>query len=308
MNTKHKLVLLITLFFLFGCNYATPRTSDIDIGATLAAASTQAQAPVEILQTPTLFSTPQTSGYVDPNIDRKSLTADQLVCDGSSKDQPCEDRKIRIRGLEDPSYCADGLVQGAEYSWFPTQPNVSWLILTRGLPEEKLRPLGQSADAGTKFTFEFENSDYYFVREPKLPPDTYYSLAKAEVTCAQAPALSEYYVPVTANWCEVLPDGRYTAKEGETYTFYGINTLFANNKGQQYSILVKLDQGVLSQFMTDGEWPTLYGNFELIVRQDFLPYILYKVMKPYGVILEDPESHDLYWGIEMFCDYWVDSQ
>lgn len=301
------------VFFLMACGAAATPAPDFPVVATapaaFAAQPADLPAPTDLPQiAPTTIPPTIASDQPATILDRKALTADQLRCDGTNQAPPCEQRKIRIRGWDDAKLCTKDRVKGEIYSFFPQQAHVSWVTVIHGLPEEGgIGPKGNAYDAGSKFTYDHENDSYFFVTEEGMPPSTFYSIAKSEATCETRSPEQEYYVDIKANWCPYQPDGRYTAIEGQTYTFYGINNMLANNKPVQFSFLIKFqDPDLLISSNADmGVWTM---PWDVVARQDFGQYILYKINAPYGVWVQDPITKEKFWAPELFCDWFHDSQ
>lgn len=312
MKHNSLFALIALLLASLACNLVQPTPAPIPFPTEAPATAKPTEAAV-IVDMPTSEPTAQPAPAIEvpqseSGLPREEMTADDLQCDGTTDAPPCERRKIRIRGWEEAKLCPATRVKGESYSFFPIQPRTSWVTVIHGIPEEGgIGPVGWAYDAGTKFMYDHESDQYYFVTEAGMPAGTFYSIAKSEASCETKSPEKEYWVSISADFCPVKPDGRYSAQEGKTYTFYGINTFFADNKGVQFSILVKFDdpQALIDSNADMSMWSQ---EHELVNRNDFAPYILKKIAAPYGVWLKDPVTQEIFWAPEMFCDYWRDTQ
>lgn len=229
--------------------------------------------------------------------DLSLLTQDKLLCNGTSKAPPCEDRKIRIRGFDNP-ISTGALVAGQSYGWFPIAQGIPWIIAVHeGVGPEGF-PMGYAFDAGTLMEFVKEDDAYYYVRHPDHLAEFLFTLSKAEVTSAFKPTAPFFMKPVSANWCPIKPEGRWSAKIGEVYNWYSIGP------GVQFSMLELYPNA--QELMNSGRMPNTYqDNGVIVVKQDFEPYTLMGILKDKGVWLKDANGV-LYWAPNMFCDYWPD--
>ncbi len=231
--------------------------------------------------------------------DLSLMTQEMLLCNGTTKTPPCEDRKIRIRGYDNP-LSTGALVAGQSYGWFPIAQGIPWIIAVHEGVGPQGFPMGYAFDAGTLMEFVKEDDAYYYVRHPDHLVEILFTLSKAEVTSAFKPSAPFFMKPVSANWCPIKPEGRWSAKIGEVYNWYSIGI------GVQFSMLELYPNP--EELMNSGRMPNTYQDHGVIVvKQDFEPYTLMGILKDKGVWLKDANGV-LYWAPNMFCDYWPDVQ
>lgn len=227
------------------------------------------------------------------------LTQDKLICNGTTKAPPCEDRKIRIRGFDNPT-SVGAPVAGQSYGWFPKQEGIPWIVAVHEGVGPAGFPIGYAFDAGTLMEFVKEDAEYYYVRHPEHPAEFLFTLKKSEVTSVSRPASPYFMKPVVAKWCPAKPNGRWSAKIGETYTWYSIGYHV------QFTLLDLFPNA--QALMESGRVPDIYADGGVIVvRQDFEPYTLMGIIEGQGVWLKDANG-TLFWAPNMFCDYWSDVQ
>lgn len=239
------------------------------------------------------FQRPTNEAYVAP--DQSGL---DLNCDGTRTDVPCEPRKIRIRGFDNP--LSDGApVQGQSYGWFPIAENIPWIIAVHTGVGPQGFPVGYAFDAGTLMQFDHEENGYYYVIHPDFP-GILFTLSTAEVTSQKKPTAAFFMKNVPAKWCPVNPsDGTSTMiTVGDTYTWFGLGYHVQFNYLERYP-----NAEALMQSGTDPD--IMANNGELVPVQDFTPMefvITTATRKPWvkynGELMFAPNS---------FCNYWQDT-
>jgi hypothetical protein len=304
----------VLIFFMMACGASAPDETSVPtegalFNSTLPAANTGVPTSVvptgQVVPTSTsgpLFAVtplPPTPMPVATIAGWETLSQEQLICNGTTNAPPCEDRKIRIRGYSNPISVGAPVV-GQSYGWFPKEANIPWIVAVHeGVGPEGF-PVGYAFDAGTLMEYVKEDGEYYYVRHPDHLPQFLFTLKKSEVTSAARPAAPFFMKRVPAKWCPAQPEGRWSAKIGETYTWFSIGYRV------QFTMLDLFPNA--QALMESGRVPDIYkDNGTIVVRQDFEPYTLMGVIDGQGVWLKDANGA-LFWGPNMYCDYWPDTQ
>lgn len=313
MSKKHRIPIAITILILLAvaCGASAPNETSVPtegalFNLTLPAANTNVPTSVaptgQVVPTSTsdpLFAvTPLVPTPVATIPGWETLTQDQLICNGTTKAPPCEDRKVRIRGYDNPT-SVGAPVAGQSYGWFPKQEGIPWIVAVHEGVGPAGFPIGYAFDAGTLMEYVKEDGEYYYVRHPEHPAEFLFTLKKSEVTSESRPASPYFMKPVVAKWCPAKPNGRWSAKIGETYTWYSIGYRV------QFTMLDLFPNA--QALMESGRVPDIYAdNGVIVVRQDFEPYTLMGIIEGQGVWLKDANG-TLFWAPNMFCDYWPDT-
>jgi len=287
----------VLLLFVLACNVFKPgQPKAVPSQPKPIATTAVAVEPTGFLATltPALFSTPTKEIYVAPD-----QSGFDIACDGVRTDPPCEPRKIRIRGYDNPT-CDGGQPQpGESYGWFPLTEGIPWIIVTHGLPGEPNMPKGWALDAGTLLTFVKAEGGYWFVINPD-DPSTNWTLNQSEVGCASKPSASYFMKSISAPWCPVNPnDGTSTLiTVGETYTWFGLGYKVQFNFAERY----KNADAIIAA----GRDPDIiFDRGEFVPVQDFEPMQFLTTSPNRGSwVISNGEL--LYLG-NGFCNYWEDT-
>lgn len=298
-----KLIILTSLIiFVLACNFVTGDGDPQDgpaLANTLAASTPGEQVfPTTIPSTvqppaadPFVFVTPTQEIYHAP--DQSGL---DINCDGARTDVPCEPRRIRIRGFDNPT-SVGAPVAGQSYGWFAPE-GIPWVIAVHAGVGPQGFPVGFAFDSGTLMQFQREENGYYYVVHPEYP-GILFTLSTSEVTSQTKPSASYFMKSVPTKWCPVNPaDPTHTMITlGETYVWFGLGYSVQFNYFELYPNAAEL--------MALGAEPDVVSNGgTLLPVQDFEPAKLLNTTangKPWleydGQIVYAPNS---------FCNYWAD--